>query len=82
MSMTFSPSDLASFFAARSRAEVTAEAALKDLDSRNITGSPTNKLASPRAVCDSAAQKAGRKLADLTSHELAELLAAGWGRNK
>lgn len=82
MSMTFSPSDLASFFAARSRAEVTAEAALHDLEARNITGALTNKLATPRAVCDSVAQKAGRRLSDLTSHDLAELLDGGWGRNK
>ena len=80
--MTFSPADLASFFSARSRAEMSAEAALRELEARNPTGAPTAHLASPRAVCDSVAQKAGRKLPDLTSHELAELLAAGWGRYK
>ena len=82
MSMTFSPSDLAGFFAARSRAGVTAESALRDLEARNIASAPTNRLATPRAVCDSVANKAGRKLSDLSSHELADLLAGGWGRNK
>ena len=82
MSMTFSPSDLAGFFAARSRAEVTAEAALRDLEDRNITGAPTNRLSTPRAVCDSVANKAGRKLSDMSSHELGALLASGWGSNK
>jgi hypothetical protein len=72
--MTFSRIDLAGFFAARSRAGVSAEQALKDLEARGITGSTTVRLATPRALCDSVAQRAGRRLSDLTSHELAALL--------
>lgn len=82
MSMTFSPSELASFFGARSRENITAETVLKDLEARGVTGAPTVNLSSPRAVCDSVAQKAGRKLSTLSSHELAALLADGWGRNQ
>lgn len=79
--MTFTPANLSAFFAARSRAGLTAEQALQDLEGRKITGAPTNRLATPRAVADHVAQKAGRKLSDLTSHELAELLKGGWGRH-
>jgi len=82
MSMTFNPYDLSTFFGARSRENVAAEAALKDLEARNIVGASTVRLSSARAVCNSVSQKAGRKLSDLTSHELAGLLINGWGRNK
>lgn len=72
--MTFNRFDLADFFAARSRTDVTAEVALKDLEARQITGAGTISKNTARALCDSLVQKAGRKLNELTSHELASIL--------
>lgn len=77
--MTFSPYDLSKFFGATERANMTAEDALRDLEARGITGALTVRLGTPRAVCDSVAQKAGRKLSECTAHEIAALLAQGWG---
>jgi hypothetical protein len=79
--MSFTPANLADFFAARSRADMSAEQAIKELEARRVVkGGGGPRLATPRAVADHVAQKAGRRLSDLTSHELAELLKAGWGR--
>ena len=72
--MTMSNHDLAGFFAARSRSGITAEQALKDLEARGVATTARVSKASARAVCDSAAAKAGRKLSDITSHELADIL--------
>lgn len=72
--MTFSKTDLAKFFSARSREGVSAEQALKDLEARGITGADTVRKSTPRALCDSVAQRAGRKLSELSSHELARIL--------
>lgn len=73
--MTLSPKDIAEFLAARSRARKPAERALKELETRNVTapGGRVRKR-TPRAICDSAAQKAGRRLSELTADELADLL--------
>jgi hypothetical protein len=43
--MTFNRIEIAQFFAARSRADVTAEQALKDLEARGITGASTVRKA-------------------------------------
>lgn len=76
MTMTFTSADLATFFLAEGRSKSSAEVALKDLESREITGNPyKRRLASPRALCDSTAQKAGFTLAQLSSHELGRLLS-------
>ena len=72
--MTFSPFEMAAFFAARSRAQVSALDAIRDLESRNVCSAPTVRKATVMALCESHAAKAGVKLRDLTSHQLAGLL--------
>lgn len=73
--MTFNRYDFAGFFTARSRTNMTALEALKELEGRGITGAPfciTKQTAT--ALCDSICQKAGKKINELTSHELAAVL--------
>jgi hypothetical protein len=72
--MSASKIDLAQFFGARSRATLSAEEAIKDLNSRNVYNGSGHRLATVRAVCDSAAQRNGRKLSALSAHQLAQIL--------
>ena len=73
--MTFNRYDFAGFFAARSRANMTALEALKELEAREITGAPTCvSKRTATALCDSICQQGGKKLNKLTSHELASVL--------
>lgn len=68
--MTFSSQDLAHFMRSKRRSNKPALEVLRELDKR--TGAPTVRKATPTALAESTAAKAGRKLTELTSGE------AGW----
>ena len=81
--LSLTPKDIAEFLSAGSRARKPAEDALKDLEARRITAHmPAGAIRknTPRAICDSAAQKAGKRLSDLTAADLADLLWRRPGR--
>ena len=73
--MTFNRYDFAGFFAARSRANLTALEALKELEGRGVTAAPACvSKRTATALCDAICQKSGKKINELTSHELVAVL--------
>lgn len=66
--MTFSPQDLAHFLRSKPRTSKPALEALHELDKR--AGAPTLRKATPTALAESTAAKAGRKLNEMTAGEI------------
>lgn len=72
--MTFSHRDIATFLRARSRASQPALDALRDLESRGICSAPTVRISTPTALAHRCCAHAGRKINELTSGDLAEII--------
>lgn len=72
--MSFSNHDIASFLRARSRASQPALDALRDLENRGICGAETVKIRTPTALAQRYCARAGRRLNELTSGELADIM--------
>jgi hypothetical protein len=72
--MITSKHELANFFGSLGHEGVTAEAAIKSLEAAGIFAAGGCRLSTVRGVCDSVAQRTGRRLSDLSSHDMADLL--------